>query len=722
MRLEGEFTLSDPVVDGITEAVVRFDNAVSVHSALAMNGTDLGGAPITVTVDMACRDGTKVIVRGFGPQCMWQELKDHFRACGTVAHADVKGQIDKGKGRGFNAGFAGAAVSAMPGIGEVRMSTAEEAMMALQMLNGSQMSGSIISVQQHGGSKDGTKLQVSGIPPGAAWQELKDLFAQCGTVMHADVAPVVPGQTFNGEVRYDDPQHASMALQTLNGSQLGASQIFVATSPMSTDGSKLTITGIHPSTSWQDLKDHFSTCGTVAFADVHNGKGKGKGGFVPFKGAVLNNAGPVFNGQMAMPQVAYGKGACGMGASGPSIGEVRMSNAQEAMMAVQTLNGYQCSGSILQVSLHPGSTDATKLSISGVPPGAAWQELKDLFGSCGTVMYANVAPVGGSFSKGSVPVIHNPVGPVFNGQMAVPQVANGMGASGPSVGEVRMSNAQEAMSALTMLNGCQWSGSILQVNLNPGSQDGTKLSVSGVPAGAAWQELKDLFAQCGTVMFANCGPAAVGHAAPVIHNPVGPVFNGQMAMPQVACGKGSGPSIGEVRMSNAQEAMMASTMLNGGQMLGSIIQVNLHPGSQDGTKLQVSGIPPGAAWQELKDLFASCGTVMHADVAPVGGSFSKGSGSKGFPRVPGAVNGTVRFADPVAAQMAIAQLNGAQFGGAQISVAMDWNSLDGTKLFVAGVAPETGWQELKDLFAQCGPVVFCNVGKGKGKGKEAFAN
>merc|ERR1719356_848233 len=272
------------------------------------------------------------------------------------------------------------------------------------------------------------------------------------------------------------------------------------------------------------------------------------------------------------------------------------------------------------------------------------------------------------------------------------------------------------MMAVQTLNGYQWSGSILQVNLNPGSQDGTKLSVSGVPAGAAWQELKDLFASCGTVMYANVGPAAVGNAGPVIHNPVGPVFNGQMAMPQVACGKGSGPSIGEVRMSNAQEAMNALTMLNGGQWMGSIIQVNLHPGSQDGTKLQVSGIPPGAAWQELKDLFGSCGTVMHADVAPVGGSFSKGSGAKGFPTVPGAVNGTVRFADPVAAQMAIAQLNGAQLGGGQISVQMDWNSLDGTKLFVKGIAPETGWQELKDLFAQCGPVAYCNVGKGKGKG------
>lgn len=210
MKLESEFMPADPVVDGITEGEVRFDHAVCVHSAVAMSGTNLGGSAITVTPDMTSKDGTKVIVRGFGPQVMWQELKDHFKPCGTVAHADVKGQ-SKGKGRG----------SSFPSVGEVRMSSAEEASLAVQTLNGGQMSGSTLSVQLHGGSKDGTKLQVSGIPPGAAWQELKDLFGSCGTVMHADTAPIVPGQTFTGEVRYDDPQQAMLALKTLNDTSLG---------------------------------------------------------------------------------------------------------------------------------------------------------------------------------------------------------------------------------------------------------------------------------------------------------------------------------------------------------------------------------------------------------------------------------------------------------------------------------------------------------------------
>jgi RNA recognition motif-containing protein len=514
MKLEGEFMPADPVVDGITEGEVRFDHAVCVHSAVAMSGTSLGGSAITVTPDMTSKDGTKVIVRGFGPQVMWQELKDHFKPCGTVAHADVKGQ-SKGKGRG----------SSFPSVGEVRMSSAEEASLAVQTLNGSQMSGSTLSVQLHGGSKDGTKLQVSGIPPGAAWQELKDLFGSCGTVMHADTAPIVPGQTFTGEVRYDDPQQAMLALKTLNGTQLGASQIFIALDPASSDSSKLTITGISPGTGWQELKDHFATMGTVAFADVHKGKGGGKGGLNPWggtkgacKGAVFGNAGGVFGGQMAMMQGACGKGAFGKGGSpSTSIGEVRMSNAQEAFMSVQMLNGSQIWGSTLQVNLHPGSQDSTKLQVSGIPPGAAWQELKDLFASCGTVMHADVAPAGnvgaafGGFSKGA------------------------------------------------------------------------------------------------------CCKGACGKGA---------------------CGKG------------------------------------------------------GAS-----------------------------GGGKGFPRVPGAMTGTVRYETPIAAQMAMAQLNGAHLCGAQITVDSDWNSQDGTKLWVAGIAPGTGWQELKDLFAQCGPVAFCNVGKGSGKGK-----
>merc|ERR1739845_255288 len=80
-----------------------------------------------------------------------------------------------------------------------------------------------------------------------------------------------------GEVRYDIPLCAQVAIQNLNGSFLDGAQISVWADPVSQDGSKLIIQGLSPTTQWQELKDHFATCGQVAFANVKGGVGKGKG-------------------------------------------------------------------------------------------------------------------------------------------------------------------------------------------------------------------------------------------------------------------------------------------------------------------------------------------------------------------------------------------------------------------------------------------------------------
>lgn len=289
------------------------------------------------------------------------------------------------------------------------MSTAEEAANAIQMLNGSALMGSVIQVTLHGGSTDQTKVSVTGIPPGCAWQELKDYFGQCGTVIHADCMPIVPGEELRGEVRYDDPQHAQLALRTLNGSMLGASQIFIQTDPMSTDGSKLTVTGIAPGTDWRNLKDLFATIGTVAFADVKGG-GKGfKGGGKP--GAVFGGS----KGFMATPMVKGGGGgkgfAGGQGAmvapvlqsglvpgqaqqfprvDGASTGTIRYFDTNAAQMAATQMNGQVLNGGQLTVDLDWNSQDFTKLWVGGIPPGTGWQDLKDFFAQCGQVAYANV--------------------------------------------------------------------------------------------------------------------------------------------------------------------------------------------------------------------------------------------------------------------------------------------------------------------------------------------
>merc|ERR1719387_2757788 len=70
----------------------------------------------------------------------------------------------------------------------------------------------------------------------------------------------------------------------------------------------------------------------------------------------------------------------------------------------------------------------------------------------------------------------------------------------------------------------------------------------------------------------------------------------------------------------------ALAMLNGSSLGGSTIKVALDQTSIDGTKLIVTGVPPGIEWQELKDHFGQIGKVAFAGIQQGG----KG-GSKGFP-------------------------------------------------------------------------------------------
>jgi len=362
-----------------------------VRTALAMTGTVLGGSPITVIPDTTSTDGTKIIVRGFGPSVAWQELKDHFRACGPMAHADIKGKESGNKRNTY------------PSVGEIRMSTAAEAEKALQLLNGSQLMGSTLEVKLHSGSTDATKLQISGIPAGAAWQELKDHFASVGTVLHSATTPLIPGQEFTGEVRFEDPQHAQLALKTLNGSQIGSSQIFLSLDQNSTDHTKLVVTGLSPGTEWQELKDHFAAMGTVAHADVHKkgkgGKGKGfnawgaKGGckgWQPPMGGMGGKAAFGAKGAFA-GAAAFGGGAKGFPrVPGALTGTVRYEAAYAAQMAVQQMNGVSFNGGQLSVDADWNSADGTKIWVGGIPPGTGWQDLKDLFSQCGPLAYANV--------------------------------------------------------------------------------------------------------------------------------------------------------------------------------------------------------------------------------------------------------------------------------------------------------------------------------------------
>lgn len=382
---------------------VRFDAVESAQRAYQLlDKSVLMGVPITVVPDTHSQDGTKVLVYNMPPGIEWQELKDHFSQVGTVCFASIgrRGAGGKGADAGGSTAFAHHAPppsvkGGPPCVGEVRFSSPDEASQAMRTFNGGSFGGNVINIERDRSSQDGSKVLIYNLPGGTMWQDLKDFFSACGRVSFAGISgqkgagkrgaahfgadggggvvgangvPLPPITI--GEVRFENPQDADKAAQVLGGTLLNGGQISIHKDATAKDGSRLIVSNVPPGTPWQDLKDHFTAIGPVAYAGVNNGfggKGKAKG----------KDKGGGFDG-----------GCCLEGP--PPVGEVRFNDPQCAQIALRSLDQSVLRGSPVSVRQDEHSLDGSKLLISNLPPGCMWQELKDHFQTIGTVAFAVV--------------------------------------------------------------------------------------------------------------------------------------------------------------------------------------------------------------------------------------------------------------------------------------------------------------------------------------------
>jgi len=299
---------------------VRFEDAASARNAAnVLNGSILGGAALTVTLDSNSPDMTKVNVANVPAGIEWQKIKDHFRLCGNVCFVNV-----------------GCASPSSSSTAEVRFEDAASARNAANVLNGSILGGAALTVTLDSNSPDMTKVNVANVPAGIEWQKLKDHFKQCGNVCFVQINGSSPGRVggkgqwkpmqqmqaqaqmqaqmdmmmkmmmmskgackgvgfggqakggqakgsqakggqakggqakggLTGEVRYESPMGAQAAAMTLNGTPLRGSPITVGVDGASKDLVKVWVTGIPFGTTWQELKDHMAWAGAVVFANV----------------------------------------------------------------------------------------------------------------------------------------------------------------------------------------------------------------------------------------------------------------------------------------------------------------------------------------------------------------------------------------------------------------------------------------------------------------------
>jgi len=371
---------------------------------------------------------------------------------------------------------------------------------------------------------------------------------------------------------------------------------------------------------WQDLKDHMKTAGTVEFCEID------------------------------------------------SIGDasVRYASQSEAQTALQLLNGSNFNGRPLKLEGPSGSSDlgdaqihgdpACMVSVSNLKPGARWQDLKDHMRAAGTVEFCDIS-------------------------------------QGSSV--VRYASQAEAQVALQLLNGSDFSGYPLQLDAftGPGGdqvlREGSNFTgrpfrpevfnglggaqVHGEPAcmvgvgnlasGSAWQDLKDHMRTAGNVDFVEIknGMACVRYssmaeAQTAIINLNGSNFRGRAITVEAWPGNSGSDSLAAMQSAIQPAFKPGNIMGNAGKGNAGKTQVHGDPACM----VWVGNLQSGTRWQDLKDLMRTAGSVEFCNI------LTQDDIEWGAP----AGSACVRYASQTEALMAIDALNGMNFNGRSIVVAL----------------------------------------------------
>jgi len=425
---------------------VRYTNPQDAEKALdELQGSECQGNVISVEPDEHSLDGSKVIVKGLPLGIEWQEVKDHFSQCGHVSFASV---------RLPPLGPAAQAQKIPPpipgtGIGEVRYDSPADTRRAVMQLNGSLLNGYPITLQMDATSKDGTKLIVYGIAPGVEWQEMKDHFGRIGVVAFANITskatirigkggasiphafsvmnkgkskglkgmhggmqsfPAAGPMERVGEVRFETNEHATIAMQELNGSVLCGSEIHIQLDAASQDKTKCVVYGIPPGIEWQELKDHFAAVGPVKFANIFTpppsmfmatptGPAERPMRFMAMPTGPTERPMRQISAKGARPSVSSSHMAKGVYQNAPwragavsegPVGEVRFDDPGDVEAAIEHLDGIEVEGYQLSVERDTRSREGSKISVKNLPPGIKWQELKDLCMRVGHVAFVEV--------------------------------------------------------------------------------------------------------------------------------------------------------------------------------------------------------------------------------------------------------------------------------------------------------------------------------------------
>ncbi|XP_028789976.1 polyadenylate-binding protein 7-like [Neltuma alba] len=201
------------------------------------------------------------------------------------------------------------------GYGFIQFESEDSANAAIEKLNGSTVRDKQIYVGKFvkkserflpGPDSKFTNLFMKNLDPEITEELLQETFAPFGKIVNMAIAKDRNGVSKGfGFVNYDNPDDAKRAMETMHGSRLGSKIIYVARAQKKAErekilhhqfqekrkeqilkykGSNIYVKNIGDDVSDEELRDHFSSCGTITSAKVmRDDKGISKGfGFVCF--------------------------------------------------------------------------------------------------------------------------------------------------------------------------------------------------------------------------------------------------------------------------------------------------------------------------------------------------------------------------------------------------------------------------------------------------------
>lgn len=464
-----------------------------------------------------------IIVKNLPVDCTWQKLKDHFKRCGHVLHADI---LTEGR-------------SDFSVTGSVEFANSSSSEEAMSTLNRSDFGGHRITLSFHkeGGNQGSTprstvqtpsRLYVGNLAYEVTWEDLKDHFRNAGEiVVRADVAQDSDGRSKGyGIVQYSSATRARAAIERMSGSVLMGRPIhvredreehIVSTShdrgqshsvnhpttqsinhqnqtnynQVSLVGRKLWVGNLPYNVQWQDLKDHFRGAGNILHAEVlQDAMGRSKGcGIVEFGSSsealrvMAEMNGSEINGRTIFVREDREEHSVAPGA-GRSAG-----------------NGGHPSQ--IPNASHTGGGIGCRLYVGNLPYDVKWQELKDHCRKAGHIIHADVLQDKTGRSKGC--------GIVEYASEAEAQHARSILDGTEIMGRpifVREDREEQTHGVVasthsiqnthtTHSNGHHSSGG------GGGGNIGCRLFVNNLPYEVQWQDLKDYFRPVGNILRAD---------------------------------------------------------------------------------------------------------------------------------------------------------------------------------------------------------------------------